>query len=48
MTQVQVDQTLRQKLGGLHEAVELCDADGKVLGHYLPEAEYQKDALRID
>jgi hypothetical protein len=42
MTQVQVDQALRQKLGGLDESVELCDVDGTVLGHYLPEAEYRK------
>ena len=42
MTQIQVDQVLLQKLGGLASPVELCDADGKVLGHYLPEAEYQK------
>ncbi len=42
MTQVKVDQALRQKLGGMHEPVELCDAEGKVLGHYLPESEYKK------
>jgi hypothetical protein len=42
MTRIEVDQTLRQKLGGLDEALELCDATGKVLGHYLPEAEYRK------
>ena len=28
MTQVQVDQALRQRLGGLSEPVELCDANG--------------------
>jgi hypothetical protein len=42
MTQVQVDQALLQKLGGMNESVELCDANGKILGHYLPEAEYKK------
>jgi hypothetical protein len=42
MTQVQVDQALMQKLGGLSEAVKLCDSDGKVLGHYLPEAQYRE------
>ena len=42
MTQVQVDQALRQKLGGMAEPVELCDANGAILGHYLPEAEYKK------
>lgn len=42
MTQVQVDQALLQKLGGMNEPLELCDANGTVLGHYLPEAEYKK------
>lgn len=42
MTQIQVDQSLKQKLGGMSEPVELRDFDGQVLGHYLPEAEYKK------
>ena len=42
MTQVQVDQTLRQKLGGMEEPLELCDANGQLVGHYRPEAEYKK------
>jgi hypothetical protein len=42
MTQIQVDQALRQKLGGMNEPVELCDANGDVVGHYLPAAEYKK------
>jgi len=42
MTKVQVDQALRQKLGGMAEPVELRDANGQVVGHYLPEAEYKK------
>ena len=42
MTQVQVDQALLQKLGGLVAPVELRDVNGKVVGHCLPEAEYQK------
>jgi hypothetical protein len=42
MTQIQVDQVLRQKLGGLNEPLVLCDANGQVLEHYLPEAEYKK------
>jgi hypothetical protein len=41
MTQVQVDQALHQKLGGLNESIELCGADGKILGRYLPENEYR-------
>jgi hypothetical protein len=42
MTRIQVDQVLRQKLGGMNEPIELCDAEGHVLGHYLPEADYKK------
>jgi hypothetical protein len=40
MTQVQIDELLKQKLGGLDEAVELCAPDGRVVGRYLPEKEY--------
>jgi hypothetical protein len=42
MTQVTIDQTLRLKLGGMNEPVELCDDNGQVVGHYLPEAEYKR------
>jgi hypothetical protein len=42
MTQIHVDLALRQKLGGMNEPIELCDDEGRVLGHYLPEAEYKK------
>lgn len=42
MTQVQVDQDLLQKLGGLVEPVELRDAGGQVVGRCLPEAQYLK------
>ena len=41
MTQIQVDESLKQKLGGLVEPVELCAPDGRVLGRYLPEQEYR-------
>lgn len=34
MTQVKVDQALRQRLGGMQDPLELCDANGQVLGHY--------------
>jgi hypothetical protein len=42
VTQVTVDESLKQKLGGLDEPVELCGPDGKVLGRYLPEGEYRE------
>jgi hypothetical protein len=50
MTQVQVDQSLKQMLGGLENPIELCGPDGNVVGRYLPEAEYKMilyGALRI-
>ena len=33
MTKIIVDRELRSKLGGLTEALELCDEDGHVLAH---------------
>jgi hypothetical protein len=42
MTQVKIDDSLKQKLGGLDEPVELCAADGRILGRYLPEEEYRQ------
>ncbi len=42
MTQIQVDESLREKLGGMNRPVELCDPDGRVLGRFLPEEEYRK------
>lgn len=42
MTQVQIDPILEQKLGGFAAPVELRDASGKPVGHFLPEAEYRR------
>jgi hypothetical protein len=42
MTQIKVDDSLKQKLGGLDAPVELCAEDGRVLGRYLPEHEYRE------
>lgn len=50
MTRIQIDQLLRQKLDGMAEPLELCDASGSVVGHYLPEASYKQmiyGSLRI-
>ena len=41
MTQITVDESLQQRLGGLSEPVELCGADGRILGRFLPEDEYR-------
>lgn len=42
MTRVEVDQLLSQKLFGMDEPIEIYDANGSVVGHYLPEASYKK------
>ncbi len=42
MTQIQVDQSMQQKLTETTSEVALCDSNGQVLGRYTPEAEYQK------
>ena len=42
MTQIQVDQSMQEKLGGMTAHVALCNTAGQVLGHYLPDAEYNK------
>lgn len=42
MTQIQVDPALQLKLSEVAEPVTLCDSNGKVLGHFLPEEHYME------
>jgi hypothetical protein len=42
MTQIQIDDSLKQKLGGLDQPIELYSTDGRILGRFLPEAEYRE------
>ena len=42
MPQVTIDESLKQKLGGFDEPVELCGPDGRILGRYLPEDQYRE------
>jgi hypothetical protein len=42
MTQVVVDPTLRAKLNGFADKVELVDESGETLGYCLPAAEYNR------
>ena len=42
MSKIVLDQTLRSKLNGLNEPMEVCDESGTTLGHFLPSAQYQK------
>ena len=45
MTKVVVDATLRSKLHGLAEPLELCDESGDVLGHVFPTGERKEAAM---
>jgi hypothetical protein len=42
MTKVTIDNTLRSKLNGLDEQIELCDESGRTLGHFLPADTYAR------
>jgi hypothetical protein len=42
MNKVIVDDALRSKLNGLNDDVELCDATGQTLGHFVPEDFYKE------
>ncbi len=39
MTKVIVDAALRSRLHNLDSALELCDEDGRTLGHFVPAPE---------
>jgi hypothetical protein len=42
MSKITLDQTLKAKLNGLSEPLELCDERGQIVGHFLPEDTYRK------
>jgi hypothetical protein len=42
MNKITLDDALRSKLNGLNEYLEICDADGRTLGHYLPAEAYRE------
>jgi hypothetical protein len=42
MPKVILDETLRAKLNGLNEPLELCDETGGTLGHFLPADVYRE------
>ena len=42
MGRIVLDPELRAKLSGLNEQMEICDETGKVVGLYLPLADYKK------
>lgn len=38
MNRIIVDDSLKSRLDGVVEPVEVCDADGQMLGHFVPIA----------
>jgi hypothetical protein len=42
MSRVILDSYLKARLNGLNEKLEICDADGRTLGHFLPEDVYRR------
>jgi hypothetical protein len=42
MGRIILDATLRAKLNGLNEEVEVCDENDETVGVFLPQAQYQK------
>jgi hypothetical protein len=42
MTRVILDADLKVRLNGLKDQLEICDPDGRTVGHFLPEAVYRK------
>jgi hypothetical protein len=42
MSKVTLDPDLKARLNGLTEKVEICDVDGRTLGHFVPEELYRR------
>lgn len=47
MSRITLDASLRAKLNGLNESLELCDENGETVGHFLPAAAYRSLLYRI-
>lgn len=47
MSRITLDPNLRTRLNGLNERLEVCDEAGEVVGHFVPEAEYQRMLYRL-
>jgi hypothetical protein len=53
MTQVQLDEVLRQKLAGAVEPIEILGESGEIIGHFVPtptnrELDYSRVAIPFD
>jgi hypothetical protein len=42
MGKITLDPTLRAKLNGLNERIEVCDENDQTVGIFLPQAQYMK------
>jgi hypothetical protein len=42
MSKVTLDESLKAKLNGLNEQMEICDEKGNTLGHFLPADIYKE------
>jgi hypothetical protein len=42
MSRVIIDESLRAKLNGFDEEIELCDETGRTVGHFLPTDSYRE------
>ena len=47
MSKITLDPTLRAKLNGLNETLEICDESGETVGHFLPADVYRKMLYQI-
>ena len=42
MSKIILDANMQARLNGLNQHLELCDPDGRTVGHFLPEEVYRK------
>ena len=47
MSKITLDATLRAKLNGLNETLEVCDERGDTVGHFLPAGVYRRMLYQI-
>ena len=47
MSRITLDANLRERLNGLNERLEVCNEAGDVVGHFVPEVEYQQMLYRL-
>ena len=47
MSKITLDASMRSKLNGLNERLELCDENGETVGHFVPEKIYRRMLYQI-